>query len=169
MAVAPPSVPAAALARQVREQFVTEVGATFPALAEAIHQRLSALADQVSTAHSMQERRDALLAYNKAGQRWLEGAQQAWARTTERAKKSAARDIPPTELLSLVEDQEVEDRILASRLVQAITDKCSWELNDLRLRIQSLEGGQEMDGKDPFHPEVLTRLLVQEWGTSGLD
>ena len=169
MAVAPPSVPAAALARQVREQFVAEIGATLPALAEAIHQRLSALADQVSTAHSMQERRDALIAYNKLGQRWFEGAQQAWAGTTERAKKSAVRDIPPTELLSLVEDQEVEDRILASRLVQAITDKCSWELNDLRLRIQSLQGGQEMDGKDPFHPEVLPRLLVQEWSTSGLD
>ncbi|MGH8820408.1 MAG: hypothetical protein ACREWJ_03850, partial [Rhodoferax sp.] len=72
MAVSRPANPDSLLARQAREQFVAEVGAVFAELAEAIQARLVALADQVSNARSMQERRDALLAFQKLRAVWLD-------------------------------------------------------------------------------------------------
>ncbi|REN06066.1 DUF1631 family protein, partial [Mycobacterium tuberculosis] len=55
-----------------------------------------------------------------------------------------------------------------SRLAQLIHDKASFELSDLRLRIQHLEGTTELDAKDVLKPETLAKLLVEQWLAVGL-
>ncbi|MDR3455021.1 MAG: DUF1631 domain-containing protein [Rhodoferax sp.] len=168
MAVARPSTPDSLLARQARERFVAEVGDVFAEMANSIQARLVALSEQVGNPASMQERRDAMLAFQKLRSRWQDGVQQAWRKTLVPAV-AVARDMQATQLLSLMGDDEVENTILASRLVQSILDKTSWELNDLRLRIQRLDGVQEMGAHDAFRPEVLAGVVVQEWSGCGLD
>jgi hypothetical protein len=49
-----------------------------------------------------------------------------------------------------------------------IHDKASFELSDLRLRIQHLEGTSELDAKDVLKPETLAKLLVEQWLAAGL-
>lgn len=168
MAVSRPADPDSLLARQAREQFVAEAGAVFAELADAIQARLGALADQVSNTRNMQERRDALLAFQKLRAGWLDDVQRAWRKSLEPAV-APARDSQATQLLSLMGDDEVENNILASRLVQSVLEKTSWELNDLRLRIQRLQGEREMDSHDAFRPEVLAGVVVQAWTRCGLD
>jgi hypothetical protein len=62
----------------------------------------------------------------------------------------------------------MEDKILASRLALRLLDFASWELNDLRLRIQSLEGIPELHKQDILRPEVLAQHLVEQWSLAAL-
>jgi hypothetical protein len=59
-------------------------------------------------------------------------------------------------------------KILSSRLALAVLDKASWELNDLRLRMQHLEGGDELETHDVLRPEVTSQLLVDQWTAAEL-
>ncbi|TAM44901.1 MAG: DUF1631 domain-containing protein [Burkholderiaceae bacterium] len=168
MAVARQSTPDSVLARQARERFVAEVGESFVELAGSIETRLVALANQVGDPKSMQERRDAMQAFQKLRAGWLDGVQLGWRKTLTPPVK-VAHDMQATELLSLMGNDEVENNILASRLVQSIVDKTSWELNDLRLRIQRLDKVQELGAHDAFRPEELAAVVVQQWTACGLD
>jgi len=60
-------------------------------------------------------------------------------------------------------NEVMENRILASRLALRLLDSASWELNDLRLRVQSLEGVPELAKEDILRPEVLSQKMVEQW------
>jgi hypothetical protein len=70
--------------------------------------------------------------------------------------------------LELVGTEEVENKILASRLVMTVNEKVQSELDDLRVRIKFLENTEDLDGNDLLRPEVLILLLVEQWTVSGL-
>jgi hypothetical protein len=63
----------------------------------------------------------------------------------------------------LMGNEVMENRILASRLALRLLDSASWELNDLRLRVQSLEGVSELAKEDILRPEVLSQKMVEQW------
>ena len=65
-------------------------------------------------------------------------------------------------------DDVVEDKILASRLALRMLDFVSWELNDLRLRIQNLEGVTELPALDILRPEILAQHMVAQWSVVAL-
>ena len=67
-----------------------------------------------------------------------------------------------------MDNEVMEAKILASRLAMRLVDVVTWELNDLRLRIQSLEKGSDFDVADIFRPEVQARLLFEQWMHAGL-
>ena len=138
-------------------------------MAASVQGRLVALAAQVGNPGCMPDRRDPLTAFQQLHTRWLDGLQQAWRKTLLPQPMAVARDMQATEPLSLIGNEEIENKILASRLVLSILDKTSWEFNDLRLRIQRLEGVQELASQDAFRPEVLAGLVVREWAACGLD
>lgn len=134
-----------------------------PELAKSIGDRLSALVNQPDAAREMQERRDAWLAFQKSSAAWVRGTTRAWTK---------ARAIPPTTTSSkftesgkfeLMGDDVMEDRILASRLALRLLDFASWELNDLRLRVQNLEAVAELHKQDILRPEILAQHLVDQW------
>ena len=89
---------------------------------------------------------------------------------------SAARrgDLPPPGQrqvlgdLSLVDDDTIEREILGSRLSLAIMDRASWEFADLRLRMVSLEGREELDAQDALRAHVVARAAVDAWRVAEL-
>lgn len=164
-----PSTPESRLATQARQQFVTEVDGAIIELTALIQGRLTSLADQTGSSRLTQERRDAMTAFHKNRAAWVDGVRKGW-RDALAAPHAPAAPVKRQDAstFSLIEDSEVEDKILSSRLVLALLDKVNWELNDLRLRIQRLENTQDLAPNDVFKPEVLATLLVAQWKACGL-
>jgi len=157
------------LARETRERFVLATEGAIVALARAIRDRLTQLASEVGNARAMQENRDDFVAFQGQASQWVSLAQAGWRKALGASAQTGGLTAFPTALrLELIGDEVMESNILASRLAQAIHDKASFELSDLRLRIQHLEGTSELDAKDVLKPETLARLLVEQWLAAGL-
>jgi hypothetical protein len=153
------------LARQAREQFVARAQTAIPPLLQAIRSRLSELVETSPSTKEMHERRDAMMAFDRLGAAWAQGTLKAWQKAV----------LPPTattrirlESLELIGDDVVELKILSSRLALVIGEKATWELNDLKLRMQYLEGGDELASTDILRPEALAQLMVEQWTGAGL-
>ncbi len=157
----------ARIARQAREQFVAHAQACLAPMAQAIRSRLSEMAQSGAGSREMQERRDAMMDFDRKGGTWVVATQKAW-------QKALAPPTATTRIrlgainLELIGDEVVERKILSSRLAQAIAEKSSWELNELRVRMQYLEGEDEPADTDVLRPEALSQLLVEQWGNAGL-
>jgi hypothetical protein len=166
--MAPTLNPASApLARQARERFVAHLEGVLPGLLNAVR---SALEEQMNTAQSsrdMQQKRDALVEYERAGPLWLDGAAQAWRRALVPAS-ATSRVRMQLSSLELIGDDVVENKILSSRLAMAVQEKAVWDLNDLKLRIAHLEDGEELASDDVLRPEALAQLLVEQWSAAQL-
>ncbi len=139
-----------------------------PVLAGSIFESLSALAELPGSARDLQERRDALQAYQKHKTSWQRGTIDALAKALTAPVTETLSGFTGLGKLELVGDEVVENRILSSRLALRMLDFSSWELNDLRLRIQNLEGISELRKQDIFRPEVLAQHLVEQWMRAGL-
>ncbi|VTU37752.1 DUF1631 family protein [Variovorax sp. RA8] len=153
------------LARETRERFVAATEGAIAPIALAVRERLAALAGMTASVREMQQHRDDYLAFQAQGSSWVPMSQAAW-------RKAVGGAIPSGSTgglrLELIGDEVVETNILSSRLAQSIQDKAQFELNDLRLRIQYLEGTGELDAKDVLKPEALARTLVDQWLAAGL-
>ncbi|MEO7940880.1 MAG: DUF1631 family protein [Burkholderiaceae bacterium] len=156
------------LAGEVRQQFVVDAIRTMSEVVPAVQQRLRVLMDEVASSREMQVRRDAWAFYQRHKDSWREATAKAW-------QESLVPPLAPTRFesiesggLSLVGNDVVENKILASRLVLRVLDKVSSELDDLRLRIRYLEDSDELDRQDILRPEVLVLILVEQWAASGM-
>ncbi|MDR6534808.1 DUF1631 family protein [Variovorax soli] len=153
------------LARETRERFVAATEGAIVPVANAVRERLAALAGMTTSVREMQQHRDDYLAFQAQGSNWVPMSQTAWRKalggSTQGGSTGGLR-------LELIGDEVVETSILSSRLAQSIQDKAQFELNDLRLRIQHLEGTSELDAKDVLKPEALARTLVDQWLAAGL-
>lgn len=154
------------LARETRERFVSATEGAIVPLARAIRDRLTTMASEAGTARSMQENRDDFVAFQGQATQWVTLSQTGWRKAL--AASGGASSMPSALRLELIGDEVVESNILSSRLAQLIHDKASFELSDLRLRIQYLEGTTELDAKDVLKPETLAKLLVEQWLAVGL-
>lgn len=153
-------------ARAAREQFVAHLEGLLPALSDAIRGRFVELADAVGSSREMHERRDRMLEFERDRGKWVSATQAAWRRAV----------VPPTATgrvrmevanLELIGDDVVENKILSSRLALAVQEKAVWDLNELKLRIQHLEGGDDLASEDVLRPEALAQLLVEQWTAAG--
>ncbi len=156
------------LARETRERFVRATEGVIAPLARAIRDRLTALASEVGNARAMQEHRDDFVAFQGQASQWVSLAQAGWRKALGTGVVTGTSVSPSLLRLELIGDEVVESNILSSRLAQVIHDKASFELSDLRLRIQHLEGTSELDPKDVLKPETLAKLLVEQWLAAGL-
>ncbi|MEO7954870.1 MAG: DUF1631 family protein, partial [Polaromonas sp.] len=134
-----------------------------PPLAHAIGEELAALERQAGGAREMQERRDAVLVFKKGRDAWLKGSVNAFNRALPAATPAVLTGSGDLGKLELMGNEVVESGILSSRLALRLLDFSSWELNDLRLRIQNLEAVSELRKQDIFRPEVLAQHLVEQW------
>ncbi|MDM0054867.1 DUF1631 family protein [Variovorax fucosicus] len=155
------------LARETRERFVAATGGVIAPAASAIRERLTALSQQVTNAREMQEHRDDFIAFQTKASNWVSLTQEGWRKALAQAATGSG-SLNSLSRLELIGDEVVENNILSSRLALVIQDKASFELNDLRLRIQSLEGTSELDAKDVLRPEALAKMLVEQWLAAGL-
>jgi hypothetical protein len=156
------------IGRQTRERFVAEIEATLPEIGRGMLERLQGLADQVGPAREMQIRRDAFMAYQKYYRTWLAGVVKAWRAALVPPTATGRVRLEASMKFELIGDEVVENKILSSRLVQAMQEKVNWELNDLRLRIQQLEDIAEVPGYDILRLEAICQLMVEQWLATGL-
>ncbi|WP_295548041.1 DUF1631 family protein [uncultured Pseudacidovorax sp.] len=167
-----PSLPresALLLARESRERFVHAIDGALPRTVQAVRDRLLALAGEVGTARKMQENRDHLLAWEADQVRWLEAVRQRWTQALSQTRVAGTSTTGALRL-ELVGDEVVENSILVSRLAMSLQDRSPFELNELKLRIQYLEGssGADWTTGDVLRPETLASILVEEWTSTGL-
>ncbi len=157
------------LAGEIRQQFVADAVLTMSEIVEAVQQRLRALMDEAAPSREMQVRRDAWTFYQRHRHTWREATAKAWNEAlVPPATPSRKEDAPDFGGLSLVGNDVVENKILASRMVLRVMDKVSAELDDLRLRIRYLEDSDDLDRQDILRPDVLVLILVEEWAASGM-
>ena len=156
------------LARETRERFVLATGGVIAPLAQAIRDRLTQQASEMSNARAMQESRDDFVAFQGQASHWVALAQTGWRKSIDTVSTTAGMSSNAKLRLELIDDDAMESSILSSRLAQVIHDKASFELSDLRLRIQHLEGSSELDAHDVLRPETLAKLLVDQWLAAGL-
>lgn len=155
------------VAQQARALFVQRAVRLLPGLAKSISEMLLLMAERPDSAPKMQEMSDAFLLFQKSSPLWVRATVSAWAAQLS-SPAEAAPAVSTSATLELLGNEAVEHRIIASRLALRLLDMASWELNDLRLRIQSLEAVSELNRQDIFRPEVLTRHLVDQWTQAGL-
>ena len=168
MAIPPPALsPRLQLAKAVRERFVVEIGRAMTEVGATVMERLTVLMDEPANARENQLRRDAWMAYKKAGPVWQETTVKVWRDCLEPPKEKRATK-KEADGFELVGTEVVENKILASRMVMAVVEKVTVQLDDLRIRIRFLEGTEELDGHDIFRPEVLILLMVEQWAVSGM-
>ncbi|RZJ05582.1 MAG: DUF1631 domain-containing protein [Rubrivivax sp.] len=150
------------LARQLRERFLAEIETVLPEIGAVMLERLQGLAEQTGNAREMQIRRDAFMSYQKLYKTWLAGVVKAW-RSALLPPTATARVRLESLKFELQGDDIVENKILSSRIVLAVLDKVSWELNDLKLRVQQLEETADLADQDILRPEVVAQLMVEQW------
>ena len=157
------------LAAQAREIFATQAALALPDLAKAILEKLSILMSQPGSAPETQARREAWTAFQTSGKAWVNGTHKAWKFVqTKSIQSGAAQADIDVGNFQLMDNDVMEGKILASRLALRLLDVATWELNDLRLRIQRLEHISELDSGDILRPEVQARLMVEQWADAGL-
>jgi hypothetical protein len=156
------------LARETRERFVLATEGVIVPLAQAIRDRLTKQASEIGSARAMQESRDDFVAFQGQATQWVSLAQAGWRKSVSASGAAAGTASTGGLRLELIGDDVMESNILSSRLAQVIHDKASFELSDLRLRIQHLEGTSELDANDVLRPETLAKLLVDQWLAAGL-
>jgi len=157
-----------ALAQQARERHVLHVGRSLPDLAKAIEQRLTTLLDQPGTSVDVQIRRDTWAAFKKRQPMWIDDCRNALKKHLA-ARAGLTEPASLSGQLELVAEGAIDDQILASRMAMRVLDKTSSELNELRLRVQYLERRTELSKSDILLPDVLARLLVEQWKSAGLE
>jgi hypothetical protein len=166
--VAPSNKKNGFLVEQARALFTERAARILPPLAKTVQDRLSGLVDQPGSARDMQDRRDGWMAFQKSGSSWVRGTTAAWANAQTLPAANSGSRFADSGKFELMGNDVMEDKILASRLALRLLDFASWELNDLRLRIQSLEGIPELHKQDILRPEVLAQHLVEQWSAAGL-
>ena len=155
------------LAKQARDLFTTHALRVLPDLARLLNDKFATLEIQGGSAREMQERRDAALAFGPKRNLLVKLTAEAWKKA--QASSGVAPSLRPlaeSTKFELMDNEVMENRILGSRLALRVLDLASWELNDLRLRIQHLENVSELEKEDVFRPEVLSRHLIEQWAAT---
>jgi hypothetical protein len=167
---APPQLPSdsgARLAREAREQFVAKLQAAIGPVYQALRSRMSELVQNSPSTREMHERRDAMMSFERGGQAWAQAVAKAW-QTALIPPTATARIRLESKSLELIGDDVLEQKILSSRLAMAIGEKATWELSDLHVRMQYLQGGEELASTDVLRPEALAQMLMEQWTAAGL-
>lgn len=139
------------------------MGRALPELVKACDTRLTSILDQAGPAREMQVRRDAWTGFQKNQTTWLNQSRKSLQRTLLPRFSNTGSPTSVSGQLELVAEGAIDDQILASRLAMQVLDKSSSELNELRLRVQHLEGRQELPRGDVLLPDVTARILVDQW------
>ncbi len=154
------------IARQARERFVAEMGRAMLELGKAVQERLTVLMNEAAPSREMQSRRDAWTFYQRSQAVWVDGTRQDWLAALK--PSVALVKNPSNEGLALVGTDVMDNKILASRLVMGIMEGVSSEFDDLALRLRLLESSSDLGTHDILRPDVLTTLMLEQWGKSGM-
>ncbi|WP_042425578.1 DUF1631 family protein [Comamonas granuli] len=164
----PPSLAQRRLAQQTRERFVDAVCRGQVDIDKVLLEFFNHLMSQTGTQSEMQSRRDAWHAFQQGSGKWMRAVAAAW---REALAPTATAHADPTAApefsFELVDDDVVENRIIASRMALTVMEQVSTDFEALRLRMQFLEG-QELPKDDILRPEAVALRLVEQWVEAGM-
>jgi hypothetical protein len=155
------------LARQARERFVHAVDGGATDLVMQVQKWLSGMLDKGAKTASINDIALILEAdrnFQSQRRHWVEAMRKIWREPAPPAPSSKLDDLA----LELEDSTVIERKILTSRLTSAINEAAGPEINNLRLRIQHLEGGSDWATDDPLRPETLPAGVVKAWLDCGL-
>ena len=129
----------------------------------------SNLMAQTGTQREMQQRRDAWQSFQQHSGDWMRNVAEAWrSALTETPSSHRGSGFNASELsFELVDDDVVENKIVASRIALTVMEAVSAGFESLRLRVQSVEG-RELPKDDILRPETVALHLVEQWVKSGM-
>jgi Protein of unknown function (DUF1631) len=157
------------LAAQARQVFLRHLAAEVDGIAEQVREFLLEQLSLPATAAQAQDRRDAYHFYDRYGKDWVQRVQGELSRLGMARRpgpdpaSTTLETAPETQDFSLVEEETVETQILAARAALAALDKGGGAYNDLRLRLQHLEGTEELAKSDPVNALNVAHVLVHSW------
>jgi len=167
-----------ALAALARRSYVEGLLRGLPNVVQAIEAEARKQLSQSAENAVVMRRRDAMEDLSKAAPFWLQSAvgMLRGALLTGVISASRPSDLPPPSSrsavadvgLTLVDNDTIEIEILSSRLALAMMDMASWEFTDLRSRMTTLEGRDELASNDVLRPHVLARIVTSAWRSAGL-
>lgn len=172
MPVNTPTTPAAPvpspLAKEARDVFLRHLGVVLPEMANTVANGLQALIDKPTNKAQAFELRDMQALFLQLCPAWMTECRQRLgpAAVTSSQPKASSFSISS---LELVDDDAVEQQILAGRLAQAAMDRSGAEFGELRVRLQSLERVAELDKDDSVQPAFVANAIVSAWWAAGLD
>ncbi|NWG74845.1 MAG: DUF1631 family protein, partial [Rubrivivax sp.] len=160
------------LASQARRVFTEQLVKGLPRLVNDMVEAANVARDRTSAdTATAQRRRDFALALKHDAGTWhqaMVGALRHALLYGVSISRTAAPSAVSRDQLTLVDDATIEREILGSRLALAIMDRASWEFNDLRARIATLERREELEPNDMLRAHVVARLVVDAWSTAQL-
>ncbi len=158
-----------ALAAQARRSYVERLLRGVPGVVQVVEDASRKLAIQTAENSLQFKRRDVATDLRKLAPAWIDGMVASLRSALVSglvATASRSGDLEPAmglAAMSLVDDDTIEVEILSSRLALALMDKVSWEFTDLRSRMATLEGRDELDSNDVLRPPVLARIVSSAW------
>ncbi len=164
-----PHQPQRRLARQVRERLVEGLCRGQVDIDKVLLEFFSNLMAQTGTQREMQQRRDAWQSFQQHSGDWMRNVAEAWrSALTETPSSQRGSGFNASELsFELVDDDVVENKIVASRIALTVMEAVSAGFESLRLRVQSVEG-RELPKDDILRPETVALHLVEQWVKSGM-
>ena len=168
------AAPSSSLATQARRVYTDGLLRALPGLVQAVENAARELLTQPSDGASVAKRREAAEALKAGAGGWHMGMSNAVRVASLAGGVSAARagdggrSAGRAETMSLVDEDTIEGEILTSRLALAISDRASWEFNDLRARMARLERRDELAADDVLRAHVVARLVQNAWRGAGL-
>ncbi len=166
MDIQPTSAAGRRLPQLARQRFVESLCAAAPELDKKIHAFLAELMAQTATQRDMQLRRDASLSYQAHRKAWVEDVVRAW-REGLAPQQPVSAATPLDGGLALVDDDVVENKLLASRMALTVIEHVGAVFEAARQRTQYLDG-RELSDRDILRPEALCLRLVDAWVDTGL-
>ncbi len=164
-----PAQPPHRIAHQVRERFVQALDAAIIDLLGQLQSHLLTLAQsrsRTAPGGDAQSVDEAARQFSLQRQAWMTAARRAWREALGRADVKTSA--PTLGGLSLIDDELIERKIIASRLAAPVIEAAGSEFSDLRLRMQHLERSAELLTGDVLLPETLAQILVKAWIDCGL-
>lgn len=168
MATSSPSQSGSALAFRIRKQLMTQAAVAMASLVHVVQERVNSMMNEAAPPHEKQLRRDVWMAYQTEKSRWQEGVAKAWQNALMAPPPVRSTSPVRADALELISTDEVEDKIIASRLALGLMEIAATEVNDLRTRLKSISGGRDLTAQDIVHPETLFSAVVEQWGACGL-
>ena len=166
MATSLNSVQRSKISLEARKRFVAEMESALTLLGSTVQERLTSMLDESAPSREIQVRREVWTDYQTKRAAWLGACAAQW----QAALKPVVAKPTPVDPdgLELVGAEEMDRKIIASKISAAVSDKASSELNDLAARIRYLDGTDDLDARDILKPEVLILLTVEQWSHAGL-
>ena len=163
-----------ALATQARRVYLEALVRGMTPLVAAVGQGANNLLVQAAPHAVMMARRDAVQAWQKSGPNWQMAVVAALRHAAVHGVSDNAREHDTTtpaqsSKMSLVDDSTIEREITSSRLALVMMDRATWEFTDLRTRMQSLEGHDDLEPLDLLRAHVVARVALDAWHRVGLD